>query len=373
MNRTPQSVFRDHLGQVAMLFLLQAALASSSYSEPTKAASSAELPRPALTLDDSSLLQGQGEAMRSMQNRFFKSLESALAACHQAAGKPPVSANDMKECQANAFYETPTYRRMTEMFDVEIEAQTIGGVYTEVIRPKGGIEPGNRGRLLLDLHGGGFQSGARYLGRMEAIPIASLGKLTVISVDYRQAPEYRFPAASEDVEIVYREMLKKYKPSSIGIYGCSAGGLLTAEVVAWLQKDKLPRPGAVGMFCEGAAYWTEGDSGQIAPAFSLWSAEDKGARNPYFNGVDQSDPLAFPVRSTAVLAKFPPALLISSTRDVALSSVAHTHTQLRAQGVDAELGIWEGVGHGFLLDPDLPQSQEAYRVIVKFFLKNLGT
>jgi monoterpene epsilon-lactone hydrolase len=71
-------------------------------------------------------------------------------------------------------------------------------------------------------------------------PIASIGKIKVISVDYRQAPEYAFPSASEDVATVYRELLKTYKPTNIGIYGCSAGGLLTAETIAWFQKEKLP-------------------------------------------------------------------------------------------------------------------------------------
>ena len=96
------------------------------------------------------------------------------------------------------------------------------------------------------------------------MPIAFVGKFRVISIDYREAPEYSFPAASEDVAKVYAELLKTYKPTNIGIYGCSAGGPLTAESIAWFQKLKLPLPGAVGMFCEGAAFWTEGDSGVIS-------------------------------------------------------------------------------------------------------------
>jgi epsilon-lactone hydrolase len=85
------------------------------------------------------------------------------------------------------------------------------------------------------------------------------------------------------------------------------------------------------------------------------------------------DPLAFPVRSAQIMAGFPPSLLIASTRDVALSSVAYTHSLLVAQGVSADLHVWEGVVHGFLLDPDLPQSREVYSVTVKFFDTHLGT
>src|SRR3546814_2393308 len=57
--------------------------------------------------------------------------------------------------------------------------------------------------------------------------------------------------------------LKQYDPRNIGIYGCSAGGLLTAQSVAWLIDKKLPLPGAIAMLCEGGAYWTEGDSSRM--------------------------------------------------------------------------------------------------------------
>src|SRR3546814_8220851 len=65
------------------------------------------------------------------------------------------------------------------------------------------------------------------------------------------------------------------------------------------------------------------------------------ATNPYFNGTSPVDPLVFPARSLALLAKFPPTLLVTATRDFALSSTVYTHSRLVAQGVDAELHAWE--------------------------------
>lgn len=85
-----------------------------------------------------------------------------------------------------------------------------------------------------------------------------------------------------------------------------------------------------------------------------------------------NDPLAFPVRSLSVMKHFPPSLLVAATRDPALSSVVQTHAVLVSQGVDAELHIWEGLGHGFFFDLDLPQSREVYAVTVKFFDEHLG-
>src|SRR3546814_19634734 len=87
--------------------------------------------------------------------------------------------------------------------------------------------------------------------------------------------------------------LKQYDPRNIGIYGCSAGGLLTAQSVAWLIDKKLPLPGAIAMLCEGGAYWTEGDSSRMVYDTSASTM----ATNPYFNGTSPVDPLVFPARS----------------------------------------------------------------------------
>src|SRR4030095_16571225 len=119
--------------------------------------------------------------------------------------------------------------------------------------PKDGIAPGNRERVLIDLHGGGFSGCWPACAELESMPIAALGRIRVVSLDYRQGPKYRFPAASEDVAAAYRELTKTYRPENIGIYGCSAGGMLTAMSVAWFQRHDLPRPGAVGLLCSGAA------------------------------------------------------------------------------------------------------------------------
>lgn len=91
----------------------------------------------------------------------------------------------------------------------------------------------------------------------------------------------------------------------------------------------------------------------------------------YFDGADLSDPLATPTRSDAVMAAFPPSLLVSATRDFALSAVIHTHRQLLRLGVEADLQLWEGMGHEFIAAYSTPETQEAYDVIVKFFDKHL--
>lgn len=273
-------------------------------------------------------------------------------------------------------YNRALAARARSLYPVEITKETMNGVRTEVIIPAGGVAAANRYRVLINLHGGAFLWGEGSGGEVESIPIASLGRIEVVTVAYREGPEYRFPAASEDVAAVYRALLRRYPPRNIGIYGCSAGGILTAQSVAWLEKVKLPMPGAIGTFC-GSASPFGGDSSYVAFALTgqppLPGARTGGLGfSPYFSTASPASPLVFPAKSRRVLAGFPPTLLIAGSRDFSVSSLFHTQEELSAVGVDAELHVWDGMWHAFFMDPDLPESKQAYRVIVSFFVHHLG-
>jgi acetyl esterase/lipase len=272
----------------------------------------------------------------------------------------------------------PSIARQKALYPVHMESQTIAGVYTDVITPAQGVSSKNSNRILINLHGGGFVTGARTAGPAESIPIASIGRIKVISIDYRQGPEYKFPAASEDVAAVYTELLKQYPAKHIGIYGCSAGGQLTAMSVAWFDRHHLPQPGAVGILCASAGAMGEGDSHYLGvplngnyPSPSVETGRPQ-ARTGYLSDVDPKDPLVAPLYYPQLLAKFPPTLLITGTRSFEMSSVVYTHTQLVKAGVDAELHIWDGLWHGWWYNPDLPESKAVYDVIVSFFDRHLG-
>jgi epsilon-lactone hydrolase len=280
---------------------------------------------------------------------------------------------EIRQCQADYFYSSEIYRQVRDRYPVTITSRRIGGVYSEIFIPSGGIAPRNKNRVLINLHGGGFLEGSRTMSHLESIPIAGVARIKVISVDYRQAPEAKFPAASEDVVAVYRELLKTYKPKDIGIYGCSAGGLLTAQTIAWLKKTHLPLPGAVGMFCMGATYTGKGDSSFISRAIEGAPADEFARYFAYFEGTNPDDPLVFPVLSQKLLQTFPPSLLITGTRDHAMSSVIYTHSRLSQLGVETDLHVFEGMGHAFFYDPALPESREVYALVSKFFDVHLGT
>ena len=261
----------------------------------------------------------------------------------------------------------------------------IAGVHAFVYTPKAGISAANRDRVLINLHGGGFTGCWPGCAELESIPIAALAKIRVISLDYREAPQYKFPAASEDVAAAYQALLKDHRPQNIGIYGCSAGGMLTAMSVAWFEKHHLPQPGAVGIFCAGAgspigagfggdAAYTAGPLGEariMAPPRQNTPAAQGGGLG-YLAGADPQDPLVAPVNSPEILEKFPPTLIITATRGFEMSGAVYTHAQLVKAGVDAELHVWEGLFHGFFYNPDVPESRDCYDVIVKFFDRHLG-
>jgi monoterpene epsilon-lactone hydrolase len=263
--------------------------------------------------------------------------------------------------------------RMKKLYPVEIKASNIAGVPVDIISPAGGKS--DDPRVLINLHGGAFLWGAGSGGLVESIPVASLSKIKVISVDYREGPENTFPAASEDVEKVYRALLQHHHAASIGIYGCSAGGVLTAQSIAWFQDKGLPSPGAIGIFCAGVVNMG-GDSTFVGPMLMGQSVPAPGLSLlrllPYLKGADFNSPLVQPGNSPAVLAKFPPTLLISGTRDMALSSVLRSDDLLTQAGVITELHVWEGMWHSFFSDPELPESKAAYAVMARFFDRRLA-
>jgi acetyl esterase/lipase len=359
--------------KLAKNMFLTVAAASVLFCTTGRAAENSALPR--VSSDGTSHLPALDVPQSS-----FMSPEARRAFIRMFCERPPAPAADADIRVRREYYDRfnrAFASRAKEIYPVVIEKRTIGGVQTEVIIPREGVAAKNRGRVLINLHGGAFLWGGEGSGgEIESIPIAALGKITVISVAYRQAPEYKFPAASEDVASVYRDLLKNHHARDIGIYGCSAGGILAAESVAWFQKEKLPIPGAIGTFC-GTAGRFGGDSAHLAPALAgetplPGATTGQMSFTPYFSAADLSDPLVFPANSTQVLESFPPTLLIAGSRDFAASALFHAQQLLTNAGVEAELHIWDGMWHAFFIDPDLPESKEVYQVIVRFFDRQLG-
>jgi epsilon-lactone hydrolase len=258
------------------------------------------------------------------------------------------------------------------VYPANIEFSTIAGVPVSVVTPLA-IPANKANRVLINLHGGGFTSDSGSL--TESLPIANLTQTKVVSVLYRLAPEHTFPAPVEDVVAVYKELSKTYPPRNIGIYGSSAGAVLTPEVAVKIKQLGLPLPGALGIFSGAGDFTQTGDSQQVYGVQGLSGHPDtrpKGVQwlAVYIGSADPKDPVLSPL--FADLHGMPPTLFMTSTRDMLLSDTTILHRAFLRAGVDASLVVFEGLNHCFWYDPNLPESKEADSIMAKFFDTHLG-
>ena len=259
-----------------------------------------------------------------------------------------------------------------KLFPVNIEQKTIGGVPTDIITPLSTPEA-NRDLVLINLHGGGFNSDSG--SQIEGVPIANLAKIKVVGVYYRLAPENPFPAAVDDVVSVYKELLKTYKPRNIGIFGTSAGAILTGEVAVKLKQLNLPLPGALGIFSGLADFSRPGDSwqlftldgfpGMLEPTYPSHLPDDQ-----YAGKTNRKDPVLSPL--FADLRGMPSTMLVTSTRDILLSGTTIFHRALLSAGDEAQLVVFEALPHAFWYHFEFPETNEALNLMAKFFDEKLG-
>jgi acetyl esterase/lipase len=257
-------------------------------------------------------------------------------------------------------------------YPVKVQEMTIAGVRTDIITPLS-MPDVNRSRVLINLHGGGFISDSGSL--IEGIPICHLTRIKVVSVYYRLAPENPFPAGVDDVVAVYRELLKTYPPKNIGLFGTSAGAILSAEVTVRLKQLGLPVPAALGFFSGLADFSRTADSQQL---FALNGFSGNIApQNPngphdasYIGKSDPRDPVLSPL--FADLNGFPPTLLVTGTRDALLSNTSIFHLALVHAGVDARLLVYEAMPHAFWYHFDFPETRDCLEIMAKFFDQHVG-
>jgi monoterpene epsilon-lactone hydrolase len=258
-----------------------------------------------------------------------------------------------------------------KLYPAKVEESSIAGVPVRLVSPLT-IAAGNRERVLINLHGGGFNSDSGSLS--ETIPIASLSGVKVVAVLYRLAPEHPFPAALDDVIAVYKELLKTYKPSHIGMYGTSAGAILTAEVTVKLKQMGLPLPAVTGIFSG------TGDLSQPADSNAMYALNGLSGHltvpkqgisdTSYIGTMDPKDPILSPLY--ADLHGLPPTLFVTSGRDLLLSGTTILHRAYLRAGVDARLVVFEALPHAFWNNPGLPECKEADEVMAKFLGEGVG-
>ncbi|MFA5956413.1 alpha/beta hydrolase [Hyphomicrobium sp.] len=259
-------------------------------------------------------------------------------------------------------------------FSLKVEQTTMAGVPVFVITPEE-IAPNNRDRLLVHIHGGGYVLFPGEAGAGEGMMMAGYGKFRVVSIDYRMAPDFPFPAALDDVTAVWRVLLASYEPSKMGIFGTSAGGALTLSTILRAKSEGLPLPGAIAPASPCADLTWSGDSvmanAYVDNALVSRSGWVGAAAALYAGTHDLTDPELSPLFGD--FSGFPPAILTSGTRDLILSDTVRTHRKLRQARVNAVLQIFEGESHAQFLTPFVPETQESFGEIAHFFDAHLAS
>ena len=142
---------------------------------------------------------------------------------------------------------------------------------------------------------------------------------------------------------VYRELLEIHQPTDIGMFG-SSGGSNPAD----------------------ARYTLNGLDAGLSSAFS--GQPPYGGRNT--TPRKPSEPPATALDGD-IPKGYPPAFLLSGTRDMCLSQTVLLHCKLRNAGVQTELNVFEGMWHVFWEKPELPESREAMTELASFFNRHL--
>ena len=348
----------------AALFCCAAsAVLSAQQAQPTTAAQAPN--------GDTSYIDAQGTAhvTRVVPVPETISPQAQLGLGHQAPDQGPPESLDARRKGTDA-YTARARVAWSRLCPNQLVDDTMAGVPVHIVTPDG-MPDANKDKVLLNLHGGGFNSDSG--SYTESIPIASYTKIKVVAVLYRLAPEHPFPAAVDDSVAVYKELLKTYKPSHIVIYGTSAGAILTAEVAAKLKQLGLPQPAALGIFSGMGDFARAGDSQSLYALRGFTGHLDPpqpGPHDPeYVASTDAKDPILSPIYSD--LRGLPPTLFITSGRDLLLSGTVNLHRAYLNAGVDARLVVFDALTHAFWYDPMLPEAQEANHMMADFFVKHL--
>jgi epsilon-lactone hydrolase len=246
-------------------------------------------------------------------------------------------------------------------------SSNLGGVPAVALEPLVG-EPE---RTIVYFHGGGYVSGSppdRYLPLAAAIALAARAR--VHAVDYRLAPEARFPAAFEDCLAAYRWTVRDggVDPDTVAVVGDSAGGNLALAVTVAARDENLPLPSCVAVISPFADLTLSGASMELRKLADPYVTREllQSMADDYLGGADPADP-----RCSAVFADLrdlPPLLIQVGGDEVLFDDAVRIRDAAKAAGVDTTFQDWT---HGIHVWPvyisaGLPESALAIEDLAAF-------
>jgi epsilon-lactone hydrolase len=251
---------------------------------------------------------------------------------------------------------------------VTCERVSAGGVDGEWIFPANAPND----KAILYFHGGGFRIGSVTSHRDLIAQIALVSGCRMLAINYRLAPEHRFPAALDDALAAYGWMLDRgMKPGNIAFAGDSAGGNLALAAMLALRERGLPLPVSAVLMspwtdlaATGTSYVSRAEADPIHQRPMILAL----ARNYLGGQSDPCDPLVSPLY--ADLAGLPPLLIQVGDSETVLDDSVMFADKARAAGIDVSLEVWDGMIHVFQMF-ELPEARRAIASIAGFLNRHL--
>ncbi len=214
--------------------------------------------------------------------------------------------------------------------------------------------------------GGGYTAGSPEEDLVISAVIAAATGARIVAPRYPLAPEHRFPAAPDSALAVYRELLTTHGPKGLAVAGESAGGNLALVSLLRARDEGLAMPSALALLSPWGDATYSGDS-QVAdrdPTLVMATDRLEPAAADYYGEASPTDPLVSPIFGD--FAGFPPTFITSGTRDLLLSDSVRLATAMRADDVEVDLRVWEGMWHVFEFYRELPEARASMQQVASF-------
>lgn len=227
--------------------------------------------------------------------------------------------------------------------------------------------------VIFYVHGGGFVACSAETHRPVTAGLARISRRRVFSVEYRRAPEHRYPAAIDDVIDAYEWLLStRVSPSEIAIAGDSAGGNLVLSLAIRLRDGGSPLPACIVAFSP----WTD----LVGTGASIRSNDGRCAMfkpenieqfaRAYLGHPAEKSPETSPVY--AHHGGLPPVLFHVGSTELLLDDSRIMHRRIVDAGGESHITIFDDVPHGWqMLAPFVPEATRSLREAADFIEKKL--
>jgi acetyl esterase/lipase len=252
----------------------------------------------------------------------------------------------------------------------KIEKVSFNGISAEWICTKEAHER----RVILYLHGGGYNVGSPNTHRELAAHISMASGAKILLPDYRLAPEHPFPSALEDATSAYRWLLNTgLTGGDISIAGDSSGGGLSIATSISLRDAGEPSPASIVCISPWTDLEMSGNSikthAEIDPMVNLQSLKIMASN--YIGDGDPRSPLISPIH--ADLKGISPLLIHVGSDEMLLDDSTRIAEKAKSAEVDVTIKIYDQMWHAWHLNVRLmPEAKNAIKELGSFIRKHFA-